>query len=70
MRQFTRNEGLTFLDSLQAIRKKFDGVGSMGTWDLDSVDEEYRVKDAALHSGETIHIADFLAICSEKHVDS
>ena len=56
-------------DALQAIRKEFDGVGSMGTWELESVDEEFRVKEAALQSGETIHIADLLAICSEKHVE-
>ena len=37
-------------DALQAIRKEFDGVGSMGTWELESVDEEFRVKEAALQS--------------------
>ena len=41
----------------------------MGTWELESVDEEFRVKEAALQSGETIHIVDLLAICSEKHVE-
>ena len=41
----------------------------MGTWELESVDEEFHVKEAALQSGETIHIADLLAICSEKHVE-
>ena len=56
-------------DALQATRKEFDGVGSMGTWEIESVDEEFRVKEAALKKGETIHIADLLAICSEKHVE-
>ena len=55
--------------ALQAIWKEFDSVGSMGTWDFDSVDEEANVKDQAMRSGETIHIADLLAICSEKHVE-
>ena len=69
-RQLTRNEVLSRPDALQAIRKEFDGVGSMGTWELESVhDEEFRVKEAALKKGETIHIADLLAICSEKHVE-
>ena len=68
-RQLTRNEVLSRPDALQAIRTEFDGVGSMGTWELESVDEEFRVKEAALQSGETIHIADLLAICSEKHVE-
>ena len=68
-RQLTRNEVLSRPDALQAIRKEFDGVGSMGTWELESVDEEFRVKEAALKNGETIHIADLLAICSENHVE-
>ena len=33
----------------------------MGTWDLESVEEE--------DIGQTIHLADLLAICSVKHVE-
>ena len=51
-------------DALQAIHKEFDGVGSMGTWELESVDEEFRVKEAALQSGETIHIANCRLACN------
>ena len=40
----------------------------MGTWDLETVEEEETVKKRAIESGQTINLADFLAICSEKHV--
>ena len=38
----------------------------MGTWDLETVEEEEMVKRRAIESGQTIHLADLLAICSEK----
>ena len=68
-RQLPRNEVLSREDALQAIRKEFQGIASMGTWDWDSVAEESSVKRDALNRGETIHLADLLAICSEKHVE-
>ena len=41
----------------------------MGTWDWSSVAEEADVKRRAIEKGETIHLANLLAICSEKHVE-
>ena len=41
----------------------------MGTWDLETVEEEKAVKKRVIKSGQTIHLADLLAICSEKHVE-
>ena len=41
----------------------------MGTWDLETVAEEAAVKRDALEAGETIHLADLLAICSEKNME-
>ena len=68
-RQLPCNEVLSREDAFQAIRKEFQGIASMGTWDWDSVAEESSVKRDALNRGETIHLADLLAICSEKHVE-
>ena len=68
-RQLPRTEVLSRPEALQAIRKEFDGVASMGTWDWSSVTEEADVKRRAIEKGETIHLADLLAICSEKHVE-
>ena len=68
-RQLPRAEVIARPDALQAIRKEFDGIANMGTWDWDSVDEEYNVKRRAIDNNETIHLADLLAICSEKHVE-
>ena len=68
-RQLPRAEVIARPDALKAIRKEFDGVASMGTWDWASVDEEHNVKKRAIENHETIHLADLLAICSEKHVE-
>ena len=68
-RQLPRAEVLSRPDALQAIRKEFDGIASMGAWDWNSVDEEANVKKRAIENNETIHLADLLAICSEKHVE-
>ena len=68
-RQLPRSEDLSRHEALQATRKEFDGVASMGTWDWSSVAEEADVKKRAIEKGETIHLADLLAICSEKHVE-
>ena len=68
-RQLPRDEVLSRQDALQAIRKEFQGIGSMGTWDLESVTEEHIVKKRSIEEGVTIHLADLLAICSEKHME-
>lgn len=68
-RQLPRCEVLSRPEALQAIRKEFDGVASMGTWDWSSVAKEADVKRRAIEKGETIQLADLLAICSEKHVE-
>ena len=68
-RQLPRSEVLSREDAIAAIKKEFDGIGAMGTWDLGSVEEEESVKKRAIESGQTIHLADLLAICSEKHVE-
>ena len=68
-RQLPRSEVLSRPEALEAIRKEMDGVASMGTWEWDSVEEEQTVKKKALDRGETIHLADLLAICSEKHIE-
>ena len=44
-------------------------LASMGTWDWSSVAEEADFKRRAIEKGEVIHLADLLAICSEKHVE-
>ena len=67
-RQLRRSEVLSREDAIAAIKKEFDGIGAMGTWDLETVEEEETVQKRAIESGQTIHLADFLAICSEKHV--
>ena len=38
----------------------------MKTWDLESVEEEEAVRKRAIATGQTIHLADFLATCSEE----
>ena len=68
-RQLPRAEVLSRQDALDAIRKEFDGIGKMGTWDLESVEEEDTIRAKAIAEGETIHLADLLAICSEKNVE-
>ena len=68
-RQLPRAEVLSRPDALDAIRKEFDGISQMGTWDLKSVQEEEEVRRIAISENETIHLADLLAICSEKHVE-
>ena len=68
-RQLPRTEVLSRQDALDAIRKEFDGISQMGTWDLNSVAEEEVIRAKAIEEGETIHLADLLAICSEKHVE-
>eukprot|EP00435_Cladocopium_sp_Y103_P022705 s3286_g5.t1 len=68
-RQLPRSEVLSREEAIAAIKKEFDGIGAMGTWDLESVEEEESVKKRAIESGQTIHLADLLAICSEKHVE-
>eukprot|EP00435_Cladocopium_sp_Y103_P008030 s2775_g2.t1 len=64
-RQLPRSEVLSREDAIAAIKKEFDGIGAMGTWDLESVQEEESVKRRAIEKGQTIHLADILAICSE-----
>lgn len=54
---------------MEAIKKEVDGIGKMGTWDLESVEEESVVRKRAIENNTTIHLADLLAICSEKHVE-
>ena len=44
-------------------------AAAVGTWDLETAEEEETVKKRAIQSGQTIHLADLLAICSEKHVE-
>ena len=60
-------QGLRFCLGLQHCKlsgMEFDGVASMGTWDWPSVAaEEAEVKRRAIEKGETIHLADLLAIC-------
>ena len=68
-RQLPRSEVLSRADAIAAIKKEFDGIGDMGTWDLESVEEEEVVKRRAIENGQTIHLADLLAICSEKNVE-
>ena len=68
-RQLPRSEVLSRPDAIAAIKKEFDGIGDMGTWDLGSVEEEETVKRRAIENGQTIHLADLLAICSEKNVE-
>ena len=68
-RQLSRAEVLSCPDAIAAIKKEFDGVGSMGTWSLKSVQEESHVVHEARTKGETIHLADLLAICSERHIE-
>ena len=68
-RQLPRAEVLSRQDALDAIRKEFDGISKMGTWDLESVTEEDTIRAKAIEEGETIHLADLLAICSEKNVE-
>ena len=68
-RQLPRSEVLARADAIAAIKKEFDGIGDMGTWDLESVEEEEVVKRRAIENGQTIHLADLLAICSEKNVE-
>ena len=68
-RQLPRSEVLSRADAIAAIKKEFDGIGDMGTWDLGSVEEEETVKRRAIEHGQTIHLADLLAICSEKNVE-
>ena len=68
-RQLPRAEVLSCEDAIAAIKKEFDGIGAMGTWDLDSVEEEDAVRKRALATGQTIHLADLLVVWSEKHVE-
>ena len=68
-RQLPRSEVLARPDALDAIKKEFEGIGNMGTWDLDSVEEEHMVRKRAIDNGTKTHLADLLAICSEKHVE-
>ena len=68
-RQLPRAEVLSREDAIAAIKKEFDGIGAMGTWDLESVEEEEAARKRALATGQTIHLADLIAICSEKHVE-
>ena len=56
-------------DALKAVQKEFDGLGATGAWKLESVREEADVLDEAIREQKTIHIADLLAICSEKNVE-
>ena len=68
-RQLSRSEVLSRPDALEAIRKEFQGIGDMGTWNLDTVREEGRVRAEALREGIVIHIGDLLAICSERNME-
>ena len=68
-RQLPRSEVIARPDALEAIKKEFDGIGKMGTWDFESVEEESVVRKRAIENNTTIHLADLLAICSEKHVE-
>ena len=68
-RQLPRSEVLSREDAIAAIKKEFDGIGAMGTWDLEMVEEEETVKRRAVESRQTIYLADLLVICSEKHVE-
>ena len=68
-RQLSRAEIMGREDALRAIQKEFDGIGAMGAWRLDSVREEDEVRAEALRENKTIHLADLLAICSEKNVE-
>ena len=68
-RQLPRSEVIARPDALEAIKKEFDGIGKMGTWDLESVEEESVVRKRAIENNTTIHLADLSAICSEKHVE-
>ena len=43
-RQLPRAEVLSREDAIAAIKKEFDGIGAMGTWDLESVEEEDAVR--------------------------
>ena len=56
-RQLPRTEVLSRQDALDAIRKEFDGISQMGTWDLSSVAEEEAIRAKAIEEGETIHLA-------------
>ena len=51
-RQLPRAEVLSRPDALDAIRKEFDGISQMGTWDLKSVQEEEEVRSQDSHLGE------------------
>ena len=64
--QLPRAEVLSREDAIAAIKKEFDGIEAMGLWDLESVEEEDAVRKRALATGQTIHLADLPAICSEK----
>jgi hypothetical protein len=67
-RQLPRSEVLSRKDAIAAIKKEFDGIGAMCMGSIETVEEEEAVKKRAIASGQTIHLADLLAICSEKHV--
>ena len=67
-RQLSRAEIMGREDSLKAIQKEFNGIGAMGAWKLESVREGSDVREEAIREQKTIHIADLLAICSEKNV--
>ena len=68
-RQLSKAEIIGREDALKAIQKEFDGIGAMGAWKLESVREEADVREEAIREQKTIHIADLLAICSEKNVE-
>ena len=68
-RQLPRSEVLSREDAIAAIKKEIDGIGAMGTWDLETVEEEEVVKRRAIANGQTIQLADLLATCSEKHAE-
>ena len=64
-----RSRVLATLEALQTIRREFDGVASMGTWDWFSVAEAADAKRTAIEKGKTINLAHLVAICSEKHLE-
>ncbi len=68
-RLLSRNETLNNPAALRAIRKEADGLESVETWDLSSVQEKDIVVREARSTGKHIHLGQLMSICSEKFAE-
>ena len=65
----SRKELLGNQDAITAVRKEAKGLLDKGTWDLESVKELDELRAVAQKSGQSVHLAQLMSICSIKFAE-